>query len=321
MNAQDFILSKLSELKQPLDLPTPPQDKLEGEIVRLILSKKFRKYSASPKLIKRVQKAVQLNIKNNKPINLTFLHGAYKLWRLDEAPEADFAELFALIYYAKWLKPICEIYEPGVWLDLYVDDTIQKRINNLTNEEVSDYLRSYNKLLSFLGQYLPDNFKITITKTSSQFGGETEMDNKIDVEVANSEMPELNDSLKRTVEMNVRLLPGQDKDPLWREKIKHLHGAAMTIKRNGKYAYNENDKILFFAKPIPVPPDLFLAVGTTKNSVVSFWIGVGVLRPKNYSYDMTILSPNQLAKTDFDFENVSIKGLSGKNFSKIRIVK
>jgi hypothetical protein len=46
------------------------------------------------------------------------------LWRIDEAPEADFAELFSSMYYVKWLKPVCEIYKPGVWFDFFVDDLI-----------------------------------------------------------------------------------------------------------------------------------------------------------------------------------------------------
>ncbi|MCL2037450.1 hypothetical protein FWG95_00345 [Candidatus Saccharibacteria bacterium] len=320
MTAQEYILFILEQLKKPRPLQYVASDKLEETILAKVLSKKFRKYSASQKLIERIEEAIRLNVENGKPINLTFMHGLYKLWRLDEAPEADWAELFALMYYVKWLKPICEIYEPGVWLDMYADDTIQKRINNLTDEEVSEYLRSYKDVLDFLKQYLPDNFKITITKTSDQFGGEANMDKMIDAEVASTELPELNDSVKRTVEMNVRLLPGQDKDPLWRGKVKHLHGAAMTIKRNGEYAYRENDKILFFAKPVPIPPDLFLAVGTTKNSIVSFWTGVGALKLRGDSFEMTILSPNQLAKTKLVFEPISIKGLTGKNFSKIRVI-
>ncbi len=320
MRAQDYINSKLQELKKPLGLVIPKDDKLETEIVRLILSKKFRKYSASPKLIERVKKAVQLNISKQESMKLTFMHGAYKLWRLDEAPETDWAELFALMYFAKWLKFICEIYKPGVWLDIYVDDTIQKRINNLTDDEVIAYMKSQNNLLNFLKKYLPQNFKLTVTKVSDQFGGEESLNRLIDIEVENTELPELNESLKRTIETNVRLASGQDADPQWREKVKQLHGAAMTVKRNGNYAYAEDDKILFFTKPVPIPADLFLAVGTTKNSIVNFWIGVGALKPKMNSFEMTILSPSQLEKADFNFENITLEGLSGKNFSRIRVI-
>jgi hypothetical protein len=62
MNAQDYIVAKLDELKEPLGLSAPADDCLEYEIVRMILSKKFRKYSAVRELIAHIKKAVRLSV-------------------------------------------------------------------------------------------------------------------------------------------------------------------------------------------------------------------------------------------------------------------
>lgn len=63
-----------------------------------------------------------------------------------------------------------------------------------------------------------------------------------------------------------------------------------------------------------------LSVGTTKDSIMKFWVGVGVLKPKEDSYRQIILSLGQLKKNDFRWEKVEL-GLRGKNFQKIRILK
>src|SRR5216684_4350329 len=132
MNPQDYLLSKLQALSQPGDLPHPAQaDELVEQIFMLIMSKKFRKYSANDALMAHIKGAIRLAIEQHQPINVTFFHGAYKLWRLEESPQADWAELFALMYYTRWVKPVCEIYPPGVWFDFFVDDLIVPKLDNV----------------------------------------------------------------------------------------------------------------------------------------------------------------------------------------------
>src|SRR5688572_22417890 len=106
MTAQEYILSKLNELRQPLDLPKPQnENEMVDAIYKLVTSKKFRKYSLTEEYAAHIKDSIKENVQNGKPINLTFLGGSYKLWRLDEAPESDWAELFAHMYYTRWTAP------------------------------------------------------------------------------------------------------------------------------------------------------------------------------------------------------------------------
>lgn len=66
--------------------------------------------------------------------------------------------------------------------------------------------------------------------------------------------------------------------------------------------------------------DNCIPVGTTKTSVAKFWPGVGVLKKKDDEFIEYVLSPSQLEKSEFIFEDISIEGLVGKNFNKIRII-
>lgn len=325
MNAQEYIQSKLDELKHPLGLPKPQNNyELESQILKALLSKKFRKYSASEELIAQVKSAIHINVEKNEPINITFLHGAYKLWRLEESPEADWAELFSLMHYSNWVKPVCEIYEPGVWFDFFVDDYIINRLDNIPMSNIQAYIDSYQSLINYLTNYQPSNLKMTITTVGSRFASEEAFDEslssnleKLTNETPNG-LPVLNDTQRAMVELNTKPTDEQLKDPLWREKVFHLHNAYMATKAEPQYHKNRPEKIMAFTQPLP--SGTTISVGTTKDSIMKFWVGVGVLKPKNDSYRQVILSPSQLELAKYDWQEVKLK-IDGKNLNKIRVLQ
>jgi len=326
MTAQEYILTKLEELKQPVVLNKPDNiDELEEAIFKALMSKKFRKYSANEDLQKCVKNAIRINVEKNEPINVTFLHGAYKLWRLEEAPEADWAELFSLMYYSSWVKPICEIYEPGVCFDFFVDDYIINRLDNIPMSDVQTYIHSYQSLIDFLKSYQPSNLNMTITTVGGQFPSEEAFDKSLQVNLekltteTSGGLPELNDTQRAMVELNTKASDEQLKDPKWREKVFHLHNAYIATKAEPGYHKGRPEKIMAFTQPLP--SGTAISVGTTKSSIMKFWVGVGVLKPKKDSYSQVILSPSQLEKSQFNFESVSIEHLNGNNFKRIRVVE
>lgn len=325
MTAHDYIQTKLGELKEPLGVSKPQNtDDLIETIFRFLMSKKFRKYSANNDLQQHIRNAIRVNIENNQPINITFLHGAYKLWRLDEAPEADWAELFSLMYYSNWVKPICEVYEPGVWFDFFVDDLIITKLDNIPYEDIQAYTRSYQGLVDFLKSYQPHNLKMTITPVSSQFTSEEAFYTSVDGNLAKltaelpGGLPVLTDTQRAMVGLNTKTTEEQLKDPQWQEKVFLLHNAYMLTKAEPGYHKGCPDKILAFTQPLA--SGTAISVGTTKSSIMKFWIGAGVLVPKGDDFRQVILSPNQLATTEFTWQNVDL-GIPGKNFQTIRIQK
>lgn len=323
MNAQDFLQTKLSRLKTPYDIDRPEySDSLIEAIYSSLMSKKFRKYSASDELKKHIRNAIRLNVENNQPINITFLHGAYKLWRLDESPEVDWAELFSMMYYTDWVKSVCAIYEPGVWFDFFVDDYIISRLNNIPQDDVTAYIESYRAQIDFLKPYQPANLKMTITTVDSQFNSVDEFDKSLSVNLeklaqeADGELPSLTDAQKSMVELNARPTADQLADPQWREKVYQLHNAYLATKAEAGYHKDRPEKILAFTQPLP--SGTTISVGSTKSSVMKFWIGAGILIPRNGSYQEIILSPGQLEQLEYDWQEVNL-GIPGKNFNKIRI--
>lgn len=317
MTAQQYIQQELDKLKE-FNPRKIAKENLADEIFRLLTSKKFRKYSANPELIEKIKSAIKLNIENNQAINVTFPHGAYKLWRLEEAPFPDWAELFAAMYYTKWLKPICEIYEPGVCFDYFVDDLIVPKLDNISIEDVELYIKEYKKVLDFLKQYQPKNFKMIVTQFESLFSSREEFEKSLreNIEKLSLTNPTFKEEDLKVVELNAKPTEEQLKDPQWREKIRLIHDAYIVLKRELGY-YFKPEKIAVFSQPLA--SGKFLIVGTTKTSIAKFWVAVGALKKIGDSFIEHILSPKQIEVQKFTKEAVEIKGLDFKNFKSIRV--
>src|SRR3989344_6337422 len=161
MKPEEYIQAKLNELKQPSKLQFE-SDNLSENIFKAVTSKKFRKYSVNPEYIDHIKSAIKLNVEKSEPIKFTVVFGGYKLWRLEETPEVDWAELFSMTYYTKWVKPICEIYKPGVWFDFFSDDVIVPQMNNIDPADTKAYQESFISLLEVIKPFLPTNLSITL---------------------------------------------------------------------------------------------------------------------------------------------------------------
>ncbi len=317
---ETFIYKELQKLSQIESKVLPPN--IEDEIFRLIKTRKFRRLSASDSLLRRIQESITYNVTNNKPINITFLQGCYKLWRLEESPGADWAELFALIHYATWIKPILTFYEPGVVFDFYVDDLIMERISNYRRHEILSYQYSFQNIMNFIMSYCPINLRYKITTVSSRFNDESDFWNKLNIAVERQGKPEiikLNESIISMIDLNYRPSPNEEHGILWREEIMQIHDAHSAMEDRLKYR-EQKGKIL--AMPYHYTgSDTRLFVGSTKDSVVKYWIGVGALKTKDEYFIPTVLSPSQLANAKFSIQDIEIKGLDSKNFRKIRVLE
>ena len=327
MKAQEYILAELSQLKTPVEpAPAPKsQNELADTILKLLTSKKFRKYALSEAYAKHVKDSVYASVAANEPIKIVFFGGCYKLWRLDEAPEADWAELFAYMHFTRWLKPICAIYKPGVWFDFLLDDYIIQRLNNISEADVEAYRASRDMVLESIKPYQPDNLTMTHTSEGSLFATRQDYEDSLEralkqtAESLPGGLPVLSEAGAASVELNTRATPQQLADPTWREKVELLHRSYYAARNGTGYYAPETHKIIAFTQPFA--PGMPLAVGSTKDTIAKYWVGIGALKPKDDSFRQMVLSPRQLTNATFDWQEMSIQGLHGKNFSKIRVMK
>ncbi|KKT00831.1 MAG: hypothetical protein UW07_C0010G0015 [Candidatus Nomurabacteria bacterium GW2011_GWF2_43_8] len=255
-------------------------------------------------------------MQNNEPIKIAIPFGSYKLFRLEESPEPDWAELFAMIYYAYWLKPITDVYKPGIWFDFCGDDAILEFMNNIPEEDTEKYKNAFRGIIKFIQPYLPENFKYTFSPVGERYGSKEEFIADLNKEIEKlkpkGEIP-LTDRQKEMIEFNVKLKPGQKLDF---QENRLLHDAYMNVSKRRPH-HKAPDKIIICCTPFGDRTSL--PMGTTKTSVVKFQTGVGILKKTEDSFLEYIYSPQQLEAGHFTKEDISIKGLGAKNFKTIRI--
>jgi hypothetical protein len=165
---------------------------------------------------------------------------------------------------------------------------------------------------------------MTITGVGEQFTSPEEFDKKLEEDIKEyaknfpTGLPEVNDAQRAMMDLNVK--PGEPQnDPLWHEKNVLMHDAYITRTKAAPGYQNKPNKIKAFTQPLP--NNMFLAVGTTKTSIVKFWVGTGVLKHQGDSFMPYILSPNQLAAANYTEEPIIIPGLEEKNFKTIKVLK
>jgi hypothetical protein len=322
MTPKDYILSTLETLKAPIQMENIGNASLEDAIYSKVMSKKFRKVKPGDSAVKLTRQAISLLVKEKKPIRIFEMFGGNKLWRFDEAPEIDWAELFSFTYFSRWARHIASVYEPGVIFEYFSQDISVERLNNVPRSKTDKYSKTFISMLDFVKQYLPGNISFIYTRHHDLFENPNDYYKEIKeakqqlLRQNNGKFPEMTDAMKAATELNVKLNPGQDKDPLWREKVEWEH-QAIFITRTLKKVDDDPKKI--WTCPTYYPDSV--VTGSTKRSFAKFWAAVGVLEPKNDSFAELVLTPRQLESAKFDWYDVDIKGLEGKNFKRVRVLK
>lgn len=321
MSPETFIHERLERLRSVRAGGSLSEAELIALVEKTVLSKKFRKYAVDDEFVPHLRNAVKLNFERNEPIKFMFPFGGYKLWRLEEAPEADWAELFSMMYYAWWLKPIALAYEPGIWWDFSSDDVIVERLNRIPKADTAAYKASFERIIRFLKAYMPENFTMTMTPVGSRYESDEEFDADLKARMAEivaangGNLPSVPEEEIAMMELNANPTEEELRDPQWREKNKLLHDGYMAVTK--RRPYNKMpEKISVFSKPFPKT----IGVGTTKTSIAKFWAGVGALKKREDSFVEMVLSPEQANTAVTEWEPISFKGLEGKNFSKVRVI-
>lgn len=297
-------------------------DQLEEMTYGRLMSKKFRKVAADEETQKIARRGVKTAVKNKQPVVLSTNFGGNKLWRLDESPEIDWAELFTVFYLTEWAKYILQVYPYGIILDFYSEGIAVDKMNNVSLAEVDRYTDTFCRLIKFLQPHMPDDVKLTYTRLGEKY--ESYRDFLADIEDKmtklldqnGGELPRMSEKEKIATELNVRLLPGQDKDPQWREKVE-LRLSALNDTRGNQEYYNDPSII----RACSTSYSGWIATGSTKRSYAKFWVGVGALEKSGNNYHELVLTPKQLGSAEFEVENITIPGLIGKNFQKIRVLR
>lgn len=321
MTPAEYILSTLEALRKPIQTVDISDVSLNDAVYSKVMSKKFRKLKPADLCVNLTKKAIEIAISENKPIRIVEMFGGNKLWRFSEAPEIDWAELFSLTYFMQWSKLIASVYKPGVIFEYLSQDISVESLNNVPRHETDKYSESFRELIKFVEPYLPSNISVKYTRHFELFANPDDYyDEMISAKEEvlkenNGSLPVLTDVMKAATELNVKLKPGQSDDPMWREKVELEHQAIFKTKTLREYCDSPD---IIWTCPTFYPDSV--VTGSTKRSMAKFWAAVGVLQKEEDEYAELVLTPRQLDKAAFTWENININGLDRENFKRIRIL-
>lgn len=331
MNPQDYLDNKLKDCGH-YDLGDSDDELIanqgmEAFIYTKLTSKKFRKWKVDEGSEQQAKRAIHINVAANEPLQFRFPFGGYKLWRIETAPEVDWAEFFTVAYYAKYLAPIAAAYEPGLELVFASDDVIIERMDNIPAADTDAYFNSFQILLENFSKYLPANLGISIMRIGDLYSDKNVMEEelaanieKVRAEYGNSDETHRNKMLI-TSELNINWDGAKDLKkipPEEKQKIIEMgpiyHDAYGALSKRREFNRGD-DKIVIFTTPIPNA----IAIGTTKSSVTKFWTGCGVLEKVEAGYRDRILSPKQIEGID-GFKEERVELIPLRNLDRVRIL-
>lgn len=321
MTAQEYITSTIESLGRPIDPRGTSGRSLEDVVYDRVMSKKFRKLKPGQECVELTKKAIQLCVAEQRPITIFEMFGGNKLWRFEEAPGVDWAELFSMVYFAKWMRYIASVYEPGIEFVYFSQDISVERLNNVPRAETDVYSQNMRQLIAWLQPRLPANIRFTYERHYELFRDPSEYDAEIEeakneiLAASGGKLPSLTEAMKAATELNVRLKPGQADDPEWREKVELEHQAIFKTKTLQKPMDNPYK---IWTCPTYYPDSV--VTGSTKKSLAKFWAGVGALERQGDGYAEVVLTPKQLEAAEFSWEQIDIAGLPGTNFHRVRVL-
>lgn len=294
---------------------------LEHFLYKTVTRKSFRKWSITRETEEHVRRALAFHIQGNTPLHFTFPFGAYKRWNLPSAPRCDWAEVFALAYYASYLAPVAAAYPPGCILTFMGDDVIVPRLNNIPTDEVQQWSETFKKILLTFAQYLPGNMKIELRHVRDLYTPE-EFERELEAAYprGKAEWDTWDENTRQehlvSSRHNIRWQGIEDwsglSDKEKEEKVLEsaiLHNVYRQLPERRAYTRGV-DKICIFSRKI----SRAIPLGSTKSSSVYFWVGVGVLEKKNGRFTERIFSSDQYNRitTQIHYEPVDIAGIELK---------
>lgn len=306
MSPTEYIQSRLRACAQWREsLPRMTDTERKVYIEQLIFRKPYRKWKAGDILKSRVPHAVAYTYEHKKPLTFRYWFGGYKLWRLQSAPRIDWAEVFALMYYLEYLAPIAAAHPHGIILQFCSDEYFVEQLNNIPRTDTEAYTASFKELIILISAYLPSSIEIEYTLNRHALGTE---------ELFASEFKKVVDTIRptwgnrRTPEelerdlasswLNIRFDSGGSSDlSHFSEREQRdralesllLHDALGVFENPLIVDRHQDDSISIFAVSFPDS----LGLGTTKSSMVKFWVGTGVLERDGDSFKERILSHKQ----------------------------
>ena len=173
--------------------------------------------------------------------------------------------------------------------------------DNLTTTEINTYMNSFQAIINTFLNHTPINMTMRIWRDADLYGRD-EYFKALEEGVEKAKLQyealpvERQQQFQKLGSLNIKWKGKEDwsnlsEDEKEQKIVKGIYYelAATNVLNRIQFTAKGEDKVCLFTKAAP----LFIGIGSTKNSIVKHWTGVGVLEKKLDSYEERILSPSQ----------------------------
>ena len=303
MDISDYLIKLIKTIPNAFEAKEEHEasknDSIEDIIYNKLISRKFRTKVIPPELEQKVKMKIRLSVKEQKPLHFTVPFGGYKLWKFPTYPGPDFAELFNLIQMRLYLSRIAHYYKPGVILEYWSDEIMVSKMNNYPQVDLDVYNNTFEAMINWFNNFLPNNFQILFNKISNvisydEYQRETDRYVK-SYKASWDEVPEEQrrirlEKAERNYKGDLSILSKLEKDDL-------LLDSAL---RHDAFIFGDWDKDNPWAFEEHMIPIGFqytntwgIPVKSSASSMTQFWVGMGVIKQRDSSFFLSILTYKQ----------------------------
>jgi len=329
MNIQKFLNNLLEGAGEyalmDVDAEIIEKKGLQFYILSKLFSKKYRKWKLNDQCVRLVEREVDDALTKDRPIDVFFAQGCYKLWRVESAPRVNWAEFFNLAYLISYLAPIAAAYKQGVNLTYYFLTVLPQTHNNLSESEVVAYYESFQELIDKFKYYLPRNINLKIERDlDTHSRGQYNSALKKALLLADTEYyawpKSKQEDYIRRAKLNIKWDGVEDWTKLNNSEIDKKVEKAVLYEYAATQVILEKDKIKRGVILSTLPKDDGIGVGSTSTSIAKHWVGVGALEENKGTLYPRILSPSQYEYAKkLKHKSVSLSLLKGDAYSTIEV--
>lgn len=298
---------------------------LQAYIISKLFSKKYRKWKLDEQCVRLVEREIDEALTKDRPIDVFFAQGSYKLWRVKSAPRANWAEFFNLAYLISYIAPIAAAYKRGVNLTYYFLTVLPQTHNNLSESEVVAYLESFQVLIDKFANYLPGNITVKIERdldahSRRQYNAALKRALVLaDKEFFDWPKAKQEDYIRRA-KLNIKWDGVEDWTQLSEREMDKKVEKAVLYEYAATQVILEKDKEKRGVILSTLPKEDSIGVGSTSTSIAKHWVGVGALEESKGVLYPRIFSPSQYEYAQqVKHKSVSVSLLSGDVYAKIEV--
>ncbi len=298
---------------------------LQEYLLSKLFSKKYRKWSLDEQCIRLAGREVDEALATDRPIEIFFAQGCYKLWRVASAPKANWAEFFNLAYLISYIAPVAAAYKRGVSLTYYFLTLLPQTHNNLSEGEVVAYLESFQQLMDLFRSYLPANISVKIERdvdaySRSQYNNLLKKALLLADEKFYKWPQEKQEDYIRRARLNIKWDGVEDWTVLSEDEKEKKVEKAILFEYAATQVILEKDKAKRGVILSTLAKEDAVGVGSTSTSIAKHWVGEGVLEEEHKTYYPRILSPSQYEYArEIVHKEARVKLIPGETFEHIAI--